>query len=219
MNKIKSDKELRIKTRDRILLTAISLFNEHTASAISTNHIAAEMNISPGNLYYYFKNKEEIIREIFGQLSELADRIWYHPDLGKSEDGLIDYFKNLASHMYDFRFFYLELNVILKNDPLLKKEYIERSERIVLQMMVIFSDFISNRIMKNFESDRERKYLLRNIWTVGQMWMTYANIRYEGVTSEIVNDGVWQMYTVVEHLLTKKSKTKIENTLLKLFPV
>lgn len=219
MNKIKSDKELRIKTRDRILLTAIILFNEHTASAISTNHIAAEMNISPGNLYYYFKNKEEIIREIFGQLSELADRIWYHPDLGKSEDGLIDYFRNLASHMYDFRFFYLELNVILKNDPLLKKEYIERSERIVLQMMVIFSDFISNRIMKNFESDRERKYLLRNIWTVGQMWMTYANIRYEGVTSEIVNDGVWQMYTVVEHLLTKKSKSKIENTLLKLFPV
>ena len=73
--------------------------------------------------------------------------------------------------------------------------------------------------MKNFESERERKYLLRNIWTVGQMWMTYANIKYDNVTSGIVNDGVWQMYTVIEHLLTKKSKTKIENTLLGLFPV
>ena len=53
------------KTKEKILLTAIELFNKYTASAISTNHIAAEMNISPGNLYYYFKNKEEIIKEIF----------------------------------------------------------------------------------------------------------------------------------------------------------
>ncbi len=219
MSRAKQDNDVTLKTRDRIILAARNLFNEKTASAISTNHIAAEMDISPGNLYYYFKNKEEIIRGIYSQLSELADKIWYHPELGKSEEGLIDYFKNLASHMYEFRFFYLELNVILKNDTELKQEYIERSERILLQMMVVFADFIDNRIMKNFESERERKYLLRNIWTVGQMWMTYANIKYDRVTSGIVNDGVWQMYTVIEHLLTKKSKAKIENTLLGLFPV
>lgn len=213
------EKEITLKTRDRILLTARRLFNEHTASAISTNHISAEMNISPGNLYYYFKNKEEIIREIYAELSELADRIWYHPDLGKSEEGMVDYFKNLASHMYEFRFFYLELNVILKNDPELKKEYLERSERIGVQMMEVFSEFIENGIMKNFNSDRERKYVIRNIWIVGQMWMTYANISYDRMTSEIVNDGVWQMYTVAEHLFTGRSRRKIENMLLKIFPL
>lgn len=219
MNRTKPDKEIALKTRDRILFTARNLFNEHTASAISTNHIAAEMDISPGNLYYYFKNKEEIIREIYMQLYELADRIWYHPDLGKSEEGMVDYFKNLASHMYEFRFFYLELNVILKNDPELKKEYLERSERIGVQMMTVFSEFIENRIMKNFDSEREQKYVIRNIWIVGQMWMTYANISYDRMTSEVVNDGVWQMYTVAEHLFTRRSKKKIENMLLKIFPV
>jgi len=207
------------RTKEKILLTAIELFNKYTASAISTNHIAAEMNISPGNLYYYFKNKEEIIKEIFLRLAEGADRIWYNPELGKTEESLIDYFKNLASHMYAFRFFYLELNVLLKNDPELRKTYMERADRIIQQMKLVFAEFIRHNIMKNFESERERIFLLRNIWTVGQMWMTYSNLKYDNITPEIVNDGVWQMYTVVERLITKKSKIKIEKILYKLFPI
>lgn len=218
-NRIKPGIDIPLKTRDRIIQTSLRLFNEHTAGAISTNHISADMNISPGNLYYHFKNKEEIIREIYRQLAFLADKIWYNPELGHSEEGMVDYFRNLASHMYEFRFFYLELNVILRNDPVLKREYIERSERIIQQVMVIFSDFNRNRIMKKIDSERERKYLTRNVWTIGQMWMTYANIKYSSVTSEIVNDGVWQMFTIVEHLFTKKSKEKIENMLLAIFPV
>ena len=218
-NRIKPGIDIPLKTRDRIIQASLRLFNEHSAGAISTNHIAADMKISPGNLYYHFKNKEEIIREIYRQLAFLADKIWYSPDLGHSEEGMVDYFRNLASHMYEFRFFYLELNVILRNDPVLKKEYIERSERIIRQVMVIFSDFNRNRIMKKIDSERERKFLTRNVWTIGQMWMTYANIKYSNVTSEIVNDGVWQMFTIVEHLFTKKSKEKIENMLLSIFPV
>jgi AcrR family transcriptional regulator len=216
---IKAVNSTPLKTRDKIILTAIRLFNENTAGAVSTNHIAAEMNISPGNLYYHFKNKEEIIRDIYKQLASLADEIWYHPDLGLSEEGMVDYFRTLASHMYEFRFFYLELNVILRNDPVLKNEYLERSERIISQMMIIFADFNKNGIMKKFDSERERKYLTRNVWTIGQMWMTYANIKYSSVTSGIVNDGVWQMFTIVEHLFTKKARIKIESMLLAIFPV
>lgn len=218
-NLIKESSEIPLKTRDRIILAAVKLFNEHTAGAISTNHIAAEMNISPGNLYYHFKNKEEIIREIYNQLAFLADKIWYHPELGSSEEGMVNYFKNLASHMYEFRFFYLELNVVLRNDPALKDLYLERSERIILQMMSVFTEFNKNRIMKEFDSERERKYLTRNIWTIGQMWMTYANIKYSNFTPEVINDGVWQMFTIVEHLFTRKAKSRIEKMLLDIFPV
>ncbi len=219
INNIKPVKEPLIKTRDRIILTALMLFNKHTTSAISTNHIAAEMNISPGNLYYHFKNKEEIVREIYKQLAELADKIWYDPELGQSERGMVDYLNKLASHMYKFRFFYLELNVIIKNDPILRKLFVDRSERIILHMADVFSDFNKKGIMKKIDSERERKYLTRNVWTIGQMWMTYATIKYDKVTSVIINDGVWQMFTVAEHLFTKKSKKKIETMLMEIFPV
>ena len=58
-----------MSTREKILDTALALFNKEGTAAISTNHIAEAAGISPGNLYYHFRNKEEVIRELFERLS------------------------------------------------------------------------------------------------------------------------------------------------------
>lgn len=62
-------------TRERILDTALDLFNDKGSQQITTNHIAEAMGISPGNLYYHFKNKAHIIREILGRLIHRFDDI------------------------------------------------------------------------------------------------------------------------------------------------
>lgn len=54
-----------MKTRDKIVYAALELFNEHGERSITTNHIAEYIEISPGNLYYHFRNKQEIVRDIF----------------------------------------------------------------------------------------------------------------------------------------------------------
>ena len=58
-----------MKTKDKIITIANELFNLHGTKAISTNHIAREMGISPGNLYYHFRSKDDIIRSIANNFS------------------------------------------------------------------------------------------------------------------------------------------------------
>ena len=67
------------KTRERILDASLEMFNKKKASNVSTVQISAAMKISPGNLYYYYANKEDVIRCIWaermsGALEELLEK-------------------------------------------------------------------------------------------------------------------------------------------------
>src|SRR5262249_26576899 len=56
------------QTVARILEGALELLNRPDGAAVTTNHIAAHLRMSPGNLYYHFRNREEIVRAIFPRL-------------------------------------------------------------------------------------------------------------------------------------------------------
>ena len=57
-------------TKTRILDTALNLFNRAGERNVTTNHIAEDLGISPGNLYYHYRNKAAIVAALFERYQE-----------------------------------------------------------------------------------------------------------------------------------------------------
>jgi len=115
-----------MKTKERIIEASIELFNSQGERNVTTNHIASHLNISPGNLYYHFRNKEEIIRHIFTKYADHM-QVSFEP-VKPSQDAmkiLTNYLDAVFSALYHFNFLYDNLPVILARDPELRTQYLQ----------------------------------------------------------------------------------------------
>jgi len=111
-----------LSTKQRILDTALELFNTANTQAATTNHIAKALGISPGNLHYHYKNREEIIRRLYAQMLEESTLLVQ--DLPKEIVEFFEHQKVMSRVLWKYRFFYRELLFLLSKDPLLKERYI-----------------------------------------------------------------------------------------------
>ncbi|KTF12302.1 TetR/AcrR family transcriptional regulator [Pseudoalteromonas sp. H105] len=159
-----------MSTKDKIIKTSIALFNQHGERAITTNHIASHMGISPGNLYYHFKNKEDIIRHIFALYSEHLHTQFSPVD--KNEDGFVQlsgYLDALFELMWRFHFFYDNLGDILSRDDELKKNYIAFQAALLTQVRGIIISLRDSGLMELDDEDAtELAHMLKltvSFWT------------------------------------------------------
>lgn len=115
-----------MKTAERILATALALFNEHGESTITSVDIANECEISPGNLYYHFKGKEQLVTGLIklhrAQMHELLDNQNVHT-LGVED--MFYYFLMLAEKMQLFRFLYRSPMDLQEKYPIYTRSHVK----------------------------------------------------------------------------------------------
>jgi AcrR family transcriptional regulator len=108
------------RTRERILELALRLMNDFGEPNVNTTLIAEEMNISPGNLYYHFKNKDDIVTCLFQQFEREADRLLTVPSITRPRQPNIEdawlFLHLLFELIWKYRSFYRDLNNLLVNN-------------------------------------------------------------------------------------------------------
>ncbi|UTH74982.1 TetR/AcrR family transcriptional regulator [Chromobacterium sp. IIBBL 290-4] len=93
------------ETFNKIVEASLQLFNQEGERLITTNHIAERMNISTGKLYYHFRNKEEIITELYhryvrGMGEQLASALNH----SNSIEAMVMAMEKTLRHIWSFRF-------------------------------------------------------------------------------------------------------------------
>ena len=119
------------KTRDRIVEASLELFNAQGERSVTTNHIAAHLGMSPGNLYYHFRNKQAIIAELFAQYESRVDAFLRRPEgRALTVADKTFYLEALLAAMWHYRFLHRDLEHLLESDAELAEMGISR-DRIV----------------------------------------------------------------------------------------
>ena len=104
------------RTAERILDTTLELFNRFGEPNVSTTLISAELGISPGNLYYHYPAKEELITKLYDRYDEaLTELLRAADDVADVEDAWL-FFHMLFELIWSYRFLYRDLNDLLSNN-------------------------------------------------------------------------------------------------------
>jgi AcrR family transcriptional regulator len=163
------------RTRERILETALTLFNRFGEPHITTADIAGEMGISPGNLYYHFRNKDQIIAELFGAFERRLDSLLVAPQgrmAGVEDLWLVLHL--LFEAMWDHRFLFRDLDEILSRSRKLSARFALILRRGVRTVIELCRAMVAGGAMR--ASEREIAALADNVALVATYWISYQKI-------------------------------------------
>jgi AcrR family transcriptional regulator len=202
------------RTRERILRVSLELFNKNGEGNVTTGHISDELNISPGNLYYHFRNKDEIIQHLFADFERLID---IGPgeitDAATAMEDLWLYLHMMFERIWQYRFLYRNLDDLLARDTKLRSHFniiLGHKREAVRQMCVSLAEADAMRA-----DDAEIAALAENTLVVATYWLNYENLKLRtGIQDDPekhLTRGVYQVMALVRPYLQGEAREHLDH--------
>ncbi|MFM9879674.1 MAG: TetR/AcrR family transcriptional regulator [Burkholderiaceae bacterium] len=118
-----SQKKAPRRTAERILETTLDLFNRFGEPNVSTTLISAELGISPGNLYYHYPAKDELINSLFDRYERSLNELLHAADNVRNVEDAWLFFHMLFELIWQYRFLYRDLNDLLSKNRRLETHF------------------------------------------------------------------------------------------------
>ena len=199
------------RTRERIVETSLVMFNRLGAPNVTTADIADEMGISPGNLYYHFRNKDEIIGELFAALERRLDAL-----LDPRVRGVVNvedlwlFLHLLFEAMWDYRFLYRDLDEILSRSRKLATHFASILRRGTATVSALCRRMVDDGAMR--ASEREIAAIAENVALVATFWISYQRIAAQQPDAEAVNldRAAYQVLSLIAPFLQGSSRALLD---------
>ena len=202
----------RIKTRERIIQGSLELFNAQGERSVTTNHIAAHLGISPGNLYYYFRNKQAIIAELFSEYEGRVD-LFLRPPAGRAltVSDKTFYLEALLAAMWHYRFLHRDLEHLLEADPELAQRYQLFARRCLVAATGIYQGFVDAGILLMDAPQIEA--LTLNSWIILTSWVRFLSTArgdHLDISEAQLRRGIYQVLALESGVLSPAARPALQ---------
>ena len=199
------------RTRERILETSLTLFNEFGEPNVTTQLISDEMGISPGNLYYHFHNKDEIIESLFADFEREMEETLTAPArrLPNVEDIWL-FLHLIFEGIWKFRFLYRDINELLSRNRVLETHFKRIVAHKIQTATAICQGLVATGDMK--ATPAEIQALAVNMTVVATYWLSFEFVSdpRKKIDGESLARGAFQVMALAAPYLVGRSRKLFE---------
>lgn len=202
------------QTKIRILQTSLDMFNELGPDNVSTVLIFKTLKISPGNLYYYFRNKEEIIRALYEQMTEEYAKNWNVEEMSEVSFNPTEKIVQNLRIFYKYRFLVNHMSALVSNDSMLRDRFIQVTQQRQKELFEYFVILEKIGIMDYKNNPDTIKRLVSLLWFIGDFWLMNFELNHGKIT-ELTTEHEMEylqmnMYLTNNYLTVKGKKVFAE---------
>ena len=163
------------RTAERILEVTLELFNRFGEPNVSTTLISAELNISPGNLYYHYPAKDELINSLFDRYERSLSELLNASDNVRDVEDAWFFMHTLFELIWQYRFLYRDLNDLLSKNRRLEThfQFVLRNKNQAIQAVI--AGLVRGGAMKIEPRDIEP--VATAMAVVLTYWLSYEYVR------------------------------------------
>ena len=182
------------KNRERILQISVELFNQNGVVPVTTNHIAQHLQISPGNLYFHFRNKEEIVRELFERMCQATYDIWKASDATSAKTTFpatpIELIEKSFEVFWDFRFFHREMYHLRRKDPGLAKRWKSHMQKTRRLLHATYIHWVKNGVTRKVTDPQEMQMISDVVIITSSSFLLFFESPEKPATRRSMREGV-----------------------------
>ena len=163
------------RTAERILEVTLGLFNRFGEPNVSTTLISSELNISPGNLYYHYPAKEELVNALFKRYEvALQDLLGAAPGVHDVEDAWF-FMHTLFELVWQYRFLYRDLNDLLSKNRRLETHIKDALLHKTTAFRAVLDGLEHAKVLQMTASERE--VTATHMVVMLTWWLSYEYVR------------------------------------------
>lgn len=188
-------------TRERIVRASIELFNRHGVPNVPLSQIAGAVDISPGNLTYHFRKRDDLVYAAFLVLQERMNVALHRQDAAAPLDPRVprdaaEYLIGIMRTFWEFRFLFNSLTYLLKEDQRLRDAYFKFQEEAIGALADGLQAYVRLGHLAPMKPPNSTRLIGDNMWT---QWLNWLRVQQIVKPDAAMPDGDAQYDCALHH--------------------